>query len=125
MGARTGEQYLKGLRSTSREIWLGAERVSDVADHPQFAAAAHVLASWFDLQFERPDELLVADPETGEQINISHMIPRSKQDLLDRGVGLTLMAELTMGMMGRLPDYMNVTFAGFAANPTDWRGLDG
>lgn len=125
MPARTGTEYLKGLRSTSREIWLGAERVENVVDHPEFAQAARAMASWFDLQYEHPEELLIPDPETGEQINVSHMIPRSKEDLQRRHVGLTRMAELSNGLMGRLPDYMNVTFAGFAANPTDWRGPDG
>lgn len=122
MGARTGDEYLKGLRSTSREIWLGGEKVDDVVDHPEFSQAARAMASWYDLQFEYPDELLIPDDETGEQINISHMIPRSKADLLKRATGLTRISELSMGVMGRLPDYMNVTFAGFAANPSDWRG---
>lgn len=45
MGARTGADYLKGLRSTHRELWLGSEKVDDVADHPQLRAAAEVIAS--------------------------------------------------------------------------------
>ena len=114
MGARTGEEYLKGLRATSREIWIGGERVENVVDHPEFTQAAHAMASWYDLQLEHPDELLIADPETGEQINVSHMIPKSKDDLKKRAVGLARISELSMGVMGRLPDYMNVTFAGFA-----------
>lgn len=125
MGARTGKEFLEGLRATKREIWLGGEKVANVVDHPEFAQGAQAMASWYDLQFEHPDELLITDDETGEQINISHMIPRSKDDLLKRGAGLTRIAEISMGVMGRLPDYMNVTFAGFAANPTDWRGPDG
>lgn len=125
MGARTGEEYLKGLAGTSREIWLGGERIENVVEHPQFRDAARAIASWYDVQFEHPDELLIPDEETGEQINVSHMIPRSQDDLVRRGVGLTRISELSMGVMGRLPDYMNVTFAGFAANPTDWRGPNG
>src|SRR3546814_5894346 len=65
------------------------------------------------------------DPETGEAINVSHMIPRSKEDLERRGVGLRRIAETTVGMMGRTPDYMNVTFAGFAGEPESWLGPDG
>ena len=125
MGARNGEQYLAGLKSTSREIWLGGDKITNVVDHPELAQAARSMAAWYDLQFEHPGELLIADDETGEKINISHMIPRSKDDLVRRGIGLTRIAELSMGVMGRLPDYMNVTFAGFAANPTDWRGPNG
>ncbi len=125
MGARTGEEYLKGLQATSRELWLGGERVSDVAAHPQFRQAASAMAAWYDLQFTHADELLVPDPETGEQINVSHLIPRSKEDLVRRGIGLRRIAATSIGIMGRTPDYMNVTFAGFAANPTEWRGPSG
>ena len=35
MGARTGEEYLKGLRRTDRELWLGDERVDDVTHAPR------------------------------------------------------------------------------------------
>jgi 4-hydroxyphenylacetate 3-monooxygenase len=125
MGARTGDAYLKGLRSTNREIWLGGERVDSVADHPLLAPGAEAIAAYYDLQFERPDDLLVADPETGESINVSHMQPRSVEDLRRRGVGLAHIAELSMGVMGRTPDYMNVTFAGFADDALRWGGPDG
>jgi 4-hydroxyphenylacetate 3-monooxygenase len=40
-------------------------------------------------------------------------------------VGLTRISELSMGVMGRTPDYMNVTFAGFADDRTRWAGPDG
>ena len=34
MPARTGRQYLNGLREQDREVWLGGERVKDVTTHP-------------------------------------------------------------------------------------------
>ena len=37
MGARTGEEFLKGLKARKREVWLGDERVDDVVDHPAFS----------------------------------------------------------------------------------------
>ncbi|MFN6118617.1 MAG: 4-hydroxyphenylacetate 3-hydroxylase N-terminal domain-containing protein [Actinomycetes bacterium] len=125
MGARTGEAYLKGLRSTNREIWLGNERVDDVVDHPPLRGGAEAIARYYDLQFEQPDTLLIDDPETGEPINISHLQPRSKDDLVRRGHGLRTIAEMSMGVMGRTPDYMNVTFAGFADDRPRWAGADG
>ena len=70
--------------------------------------------SVFDRQHEYADDCLMPDPETGEPINVSHMIPRSKEDLQRRHRGLARIAESTVGLMGRTPDYMNVTFAGFA-----------
>ena len=43
------------------------------------------------------------------------MIPRSVDDLKRRNRGLARIAEATVGLMGRTPDYMNVKFASFAA----------
>ena len=37
MAARTGEQFLKGLRD-DREVWVGGERVAIVVAHPAAAA---------------------------------------------------------------------------------------
>ena len=39
MGARTGEEFLKGLQARRREVWLGDERVDDVTEHPALAPA--------------------------------------------------------------------------------------
>ena len=125
MGARTGEEFLAGLRSRRREVWLGGERVDDVTAHPALAGAARALADVFDRQHEYADDCLVPDPETGEPINVSHLIPRSKEDLQRRHRGLARIAESTVGLMGRTPDYMNVTFAGFAGERGAWLGPDG
>lgn len=119
MAARTGEEFLKGLRG-KREIWLGSEKVTDIVDHPAFAGAARGLAGLFDLQHQYADDCLMPDPETGEPINVSHMIPRSKEDLLRRHKALQRHAEYTVGVMGRSPDYMNVTYAGFAGRADEW-----
>ncbi len=122
MPARHGREYLNGLKATSREIWLGGERVESVVDHPALAPGAQAIAAYYDLQHQYPDELLIDDPETGEPINITHMQPRSIEDLRRRHVGLQRISELSMGVMGRTPDYMNVTFAGFADDRTRWAG---
>jgi aromatic ring hydroxylase len=124
VGARTGEEFLKGLRSRRRELWLGAERVDDVTEHPALAGAAQSLAGVFDRQHEYPDDCLVPDAETGELVNVSHLIPRSKDDLQRRHRGLARIAEYSVGLMGRTPDYMTVTFAGFAGERRAWLGPD-
>ena len=125
MSARTGEQFLDGLRKTSRTVWLGDERVEDVTAHPALAQAARTLAAVFDRQHEYADECLIPDPETGEPINVSHMVPRSVDDLERRNRGLSRISEATVGLMGRTPDYMNVKFACFAARNAVWAGPDG
>ncbi|MCP3913615.1 MAG: 4-hydroxyphenylacetate 3-hydroxylase [Actinomycetia bacterium] len=125
MGARTGEEFLEGLRATDREIWVDGEKICDVTDHPKLTGAAHTLAEVFDQQHTYADECLIPDPETGEPINISHMLPRSHDDLRCRHVGLTRLTEVSVGIMGRTPDYMNMKFSAFAASPWVFAGRDG
>jgi 4-hydroxyphenylacetate 3-monooxygenase len=125
MAARAGKQFLERLRGTKRQLWLEGERIDDVTAHPALAGAAHTLAGIFDRQHAFPDECLIPDPETGEPINIGHMIPRSVNDLKHRNRGLARISEATVGLMGRTPDYMSVKFASFASRSQDWRGADG
>jgi 4-hydroxyphenylacetate 3-monooxygenase len=119
MAARTGEQFLRGLASR-RDLWVGGDKVSSVVDHPALSGAAQALAEVFDLQHRHADVCLMPDSETGEPINVSHMIPRSREDLQRRHRGLEYVAEYSVGLMGRTPDYMNVTFAGFAGRADEW-----
>src|SRR5712692_2234814 len=119
MAARTGKEFIAGLKSP-REVWVNGEKVADVSSHPAFAGAARTLAEIFDLQHEAREICLMRDPETEEPINVSHLIPRSRQDLERRHRALQLTAEYTVGLMGRTPDYMNVTFAGFAGRADEW-----
>jgi 4-hydroxyphenylacetate 3-monooxygenase len=119
MPARTGAQFLQGLRD-NREVWLGGQRVTDPMDHPALRGAACSIAAVFDLHYRHADDCLIPDPETGEPIAASHMIPRSKDDLLRRHRALRRVAEYSVGLMGRTPDYMNVTYAGFAGRSDEW-----
>jgi 4-hydroxyphenylacetate 3-monooxygenase oxygenase component len=119
MAARTGRDFLAGL-SRPRELWVGNDKVTDIVSHPAFAGAADTLAQIFDLQHQARDLCLMPDPETGEPINVSHVIPRSLDDLERRHACLQTIAEFTVGLMGRTPDYMNVTFAGFAGRADEW-----
>ena len=43
MPARTGQQYLEGLRQQPREIYLGGQRVKDVTAFPGLAGGARSL----------------------------------------------------------------------------------
>jgi 4-hydroxyphenylacetate 3-monooxygenase len=119
MPARTGKQFLQGLKS-GREVWVDGERVADVTDHPKLSGAAHALAEIYDLQHAKADVCLAPDPETGEPIAVSHLIPRSRGDLARRHKALRTVAEHSVGLMGRTPDYMNVTYAGFAGRADEW-----
>jgi 4-hydroxyphenylacetate 3-monooxygenase oxygenase component len=119
MPARTGAEYLAGLRD-GRELWVDGERVRDPVSHPALGGAAKMVAEIFDLQHAHAAACLAPDPETGEPINVSHLVPRSRADLQRRRTCLERIAERTVGVMGRTPDYMNVTFAGFAGRDDEW-----
>ena len=114
MAARTGAQYIDGLHD-DRSIWVDGERVSDVTDYPGFTGSLKGLAGYFDWQHSHANECL----SDGE--NISHRIPRCLDDLSRRHVGLERLARYSAGMLGRTPDYVNVTFAGFAGQPAIWK----
>lgn len=119
MVARTGGEYLNGLRN-GRDLWVGAERVADPTEHPALSGAARAVAAVFDLQHKEADTCLMPDPETGEAIAVSHMIPGSRDDIARRHRALEKVAEFSVGLMGRTPDYVNVTFAGFAGRQDEW-----
>jgi aromatic ring hydroxylase len=113
MTARTGKQFLEGLRD-DRQVWLGNEKV-DVLTHPAFAGSLNGMAGYFDWQHQYADECLVADPETGQPMSASLIVPRNAEDLRRRNFAFNRFAQYSMGMLGRTPDYVNVTLAGFVA----------
>jgi aromatic ring hydroxylase len=115
MGARTGKEYLQGLQD-EREVWLGSKRIA-VCDHPGFAGSLAGMAGYFDWQHEHADECLTRDPESGQLIGVSHVIPKGPADLRRRAVAFERLARYSMGALGRTPDYVNVTAAGFAGRP--------
>ena len=120
MAARSGAEYIEGLRGDGREVWLGGERVHDVSEHPAFRGSVRGMAGFFDWQHRHAEECIVSDPGSHRPAGISHLIPRSAEDLRRRHRGLERLARYSAGMLGRTPDYVNLTFAGFAGQPTLW-----
>ena len=115
MGARTGAEYIKGLQAQECEVWLRGERVKDVTTHPGLANGVRAIASLYDLQHEHSDEMTFVAPTSGERLGLSFVIPRTREELTRRGAMMLRWARTTCGMMGRSPDFMNVTFAAWAA----------
>ena len=117
MPARTGRQYLDGLRAQERAIWLGGERVRDVTTHPGLASGARAIADLLDMQHDPKlaGEMTYTSPSSGDQVGLSFIIPRTREELVQRRVMMLHWARATCGMMGRSPDFMNVTFASWAA----------
>ena len=51
---------------------------------------------------------------SGERVGLSFIIPRTRDDLERRSAMMLNWARTTCGMMGRSPDFMNVTYAAWA-----------
>jgi 4-hydroxyphenylacetate 3-monooxygenase len=108
MGARTGAEYLNGLKD-GRDVWLGGERVADVTAHPGLHRAARSVARLYDLQHDPRwrDRLTFPSPESGEPVALSFIMPRTPDDLVRRRRAYEVVASATFGWMGRTPDYVN------------------
>ena len=120
MPTRTGAEYIDGLSADKREVWIGAEKVEDVCKHPAFNGSIRGVSGFFDWQQRHADTCTYSDTATGQRTGISHLIPRSADDLRRRHRGLERLARYSVGMLGRTPDYVNLTFAGFAGQPGIW-----
>ncbi len=117
MPARTGQQYVNGLREQEREVWIGGERVGDVTTHPGLANGARAIASLYDMQCDPTlhEAMTYVSPTTGDRVGLSFIIPHTRAELEARRVMMLHWARTTCGMMGRSPDFMNVTFAAWGA----------
>ncbi|HTZ34983.1 MAG TPA: 4-hydroxyphenylacetate 3-monooxygenase, oxygenase component [Stellaceae bacterium] len=117
MPARTGQQYIEGLRGQEREIWLGGERVRDVTRHPGLAGGVRAIAALYDLQHEPKlkEVMTCRSPSSGDPVGRSFSNPATRDELETRTRMMLNWARTTCGMMGRSPDFMNVTFAAWGA----------
>ena len=114
MGARTGAEYIDSLRD-HREIWANGQRVEDVTTFEPFAGSIRGMAGYFDYQHR-----YAADCLDGDGLSVSHLVPSSLEDLHTRQRALERLSRYSMGMLGRTPDYVNVTFAGYAGLRDTW-----
>ena len=77
---RPHRQYLDELGRDERELWLNGERITNPLEHP-LPHQGQSRSPAFDLQHEHPDEMLMPSPDDGALVNVTHLIPRAKEDL--------------------------------------------
>lgn len=126
MGARTGQQYLDGLRAAGAEVWLHGERVADVTAHPALRRAARSVAHLYDMQHDPAlaAELTFPSPATGDRVGMTFITPKTREDLVRRRVAMKHWADFSGGYMGRTPDYLNVACMAMAAAAGFFGGED-
>ncbi|MEM7217860.1 MAG: 4-hydroxyphenylacetate 3-monooxygenase, oxygenase component [Pseudomonadota bacterium] len=113
-GIRRGADYLDGLRD-GRDVWINGSRVEDVVAHPGLGRGARTLADFLDKQFDPALQERLTYVENGKRFGMSHLIPKSQQDIVRRGDAFYEWATWSNGMFGRTPDYKNASVMAFAA----------
>ena len=68
MPARTGAQYIAGLRDRAVEVYVSGEKVKDVTTHPGLSNGVHSVAKLYDMQHdpEIGKDMTYTSPTTGD-----------------------------------------------------------
>ncbi|MCH8799369.1 MAG: 4-hydroxyphenylacetate 3-monooxygenase, oxygenase component [Chloroflexi bacterium] len=117
MPARTGKQYIEGLRDRPPNLYMNGKLVKDATKQPGLEGGIRTLARLYDLQHDPKvgPEMTYESPATGDQVGISFLTPKTHEDLERRRLMMRNWARLTCGMMGRTPDFLNVSLMAMAA----------
>jgi 4-hydroxyphenylacetate 3-monooxygenase len=106
MGIRTGSEFVESLRD-ERIVYVNGERLTDVTTYPPFQGILATLASLYDLNHERREELTFPSPADGAPVALSFLIAETLAQVEQRLRAEEMRAEYTFGLMGRLPDFCN------------------
>lgn len=122
MPAKTGREYIERIDKANADVRIDGNQVKGkVSEHPAFKNMMKSQAALYDLQHQSDtrDTLTYKSPLSGDQVGLSYMIPKTKEDLVKRRRMIRTWAEQSFGMLGRSPDYMNtVTMTFGSAAPT-------
>ena len=116
MPARKGKEYIARLLEQRPEVYLDGKRVNDVTTHPALRNGVFSLAHLYDMQYDQElqDEMTYESPTSGDRVGVSFITPRTKEDLERRRVMMGRWARSNFGMMGRTPDFLNVSLMAMA-----------
>ena len=118
MGVRGGDDYISGLKSHPKNVWVAGRKAGNVADDSVFRRPVSAMAMLYDLQLDselRPR--MTYRDEDGAEAGLSFIIPRSHDDLVRRRHAMRVWADATFGLMGRSPDFLNTVVAAWADAP--------
>ncbi len=108
------ESYSKRI-DDNRKVYLDGEIVKNVATEPAFLGAVNVINSYYRLQVEKPETHTTLD-RSGNAIAASLSIPESVTDLQSKRRHYKEIADLSFGMLGRTPDFMNAAIMSWAVH---------
>ena len=116
MPARTGDDYIARLKDLAPEVYMSGEQIKDVTTHPALKRGVQTMASLYDMQHDPAlkDTMTYVSPTTGDRVGMSFLPPRTIEDLERRRGMVTQWARSVCGMLGRSPDFLNVSMMAFA-----------
>ena len=119
---RTGAQYLEALND-GRNVWVGNEKIDNVATHPKTRDYARRIADFYDLH-HREDlrDVMTFVDEDGVRRSMQWFGHRNKEELRrKRKYHETIMRELPGGASHpRMPDTNNYTLFTYIDDPQPW-----
>ena len=119
MPAITGTEYVNRIDKLQTNVWIDGNRVTgNISEHAAFKGIMRSQGELYDLQHEASlkEVMTYESPMTGDQIGMSYLQPKTKEDLAKRRVMVQHWAKLNNGMMGRSPDYMNTVLMALASS---------
>ena len=121
---RTGAQYFAALRD-DRHVVYGGKRVPDVSSHFALSGGARTIASLIDLHHgDERDAMNFQCPATGREYAMAYMIPRSPQQMKQKGAAFRNIARATGGLMARTPDFLATMLTSWRAASEVFGGKD-
>ena len=121
--SRTGADYIKSLRD-GRQIYLDGQVVKDHVDHPAFHNAVRSAAKLYDYQAAHQEEMTFKSPGNGKQVNRSWQLPKTREDLINRGLAAQAWARQSYGWLGRSPDHVPAAITGMITHINVFKEYD-
>ena len=115
MPARNGRQYIERLKDRPPALYLRGQRVQDPTAHPGLSGGVQTVARLYDLQREPGAAMTYPSPSSGQPVGLSFITPQTAADLDARREMMRRWAQVSCGMMGRTPDFLNVSLMAMAA----------
>ncbi|MCA6220773.1 4-hydroxyphenylacetate 3-hydroxylase family protein [Photorhabdus antumapuensis] len=107
------ENYLSRLKN-KRQVYIDSKLVTDILEEPTFKGAIDSISEYYDLQEKEPDVFTYSEDD--KKYHISTLIPKDVNDLIKKRISYKRVADLSFGMLGRTPDFMNCALAAMAKN---------
>lgn len=104
MAIRTGNEYIDSIND-GREVYIGGEKVKNVATHPLFKPMVDVRAKIYDMAHDKntADSMTYTD-SNGEKHAIGLKLPRTQQDWWDKKKSTDTVLNEVGGVVTRVGD---------------------